>query len=611
MTTGPFSAAPFSAAPFSAAPFSAAERAGLYRAIFWRRDIRNYRPDPLPDEVLWRVLEAAHQAPSVGLMQPWDFIILRDRTLRQTIYDHFRVVNERAASVYPDERSASYRALKLQGILDADLNVLVTCDRRRGGPHVLGRFTMRHMDEYSTCLAVQNLWLAARAEGVGVGWMSLLEPEFIADLLGLPPDVLPVAYLTMGYPVSFPDEPLLQATGWSGRRALHELMHLDHYGKPHPPRADAAAPHASAAPACTSGSVSLPGVELPPVDASSPTPAARARQDELTKPRGSLGRLEELALQLAGLQGCEYPTCTAPSLLLFAADHGIAEEAVSAYLPRATAQMVYQYLAGGAAANVLCRQHGVELRVADVGVDHDFGRASGLHDYKVRRGTRNFLEQPAMTSSEMEAAMAAGADLVARFPENEVIALGEMGIGNTTASAAVLAAITGLPVEMAVGAGTGISARTLARKREVVRQGLARHAPRDASHALACLGGLEMAALVGAIEAAAKARRLVVLDGFITGVAALVARERRPAVLRHVVAGHVSAERAHALLLSNLGLRPLLDLDLRLGEGSGAVLAISLIQSATRLMREMRTFEEANLERPTDPRDTSPGSEPL
>jgi nicotinate-nucleotide--dimethylbenzimidazole phosphoribosyltransferase len=294
---------------------------------------------------------------------------------------------------------------------------------------------------------------------------------------------------------------------------------------------------------------------------------------------------------------------------LFAADHGVAEEAVSAYLPCATAQMVYQYLSGGAAANVLCRQHGVELRVADVGVDHDFGRASGLHDYKVRRGTRNFLKQPAMTSAEMEAAMAAGADLVNRFPENEVIGLGEMGIGNTTASAAVLAAITGLPVEAAVGAGTGISARTLARKRDVVRQGLAQHAPRDASDALACFGGLEMAALVGAIEAAAKGRRLIVLDGFITGVAALVARERQPSVLRHVVAGHVSAERAHALLLSRLGLRPLLDLDLRLGEGSGAVLAISLIQSATRLMREMRTFEEANLERPSDPRDTSPGSE--
>jgi nicotinate-nucleotide--dimethylbenzimidazole phosphoribosyltransferase len=278
---------------------------------------------------------------------------------------------------------------------------------------------------------------------------------------------------------------------------------------------------------------------------------------------------------------------------------------VSAYLPRATAQMVYQYLSGAGAVNVLCRQHGVDLHVADVGVDHDFTKPNALADHKVRRGTRNFLRSPAMTTAEMEAAMSAGAALVARVPESEVIGLGEMGIGNTTASAALLAAMTGAAVDEVVGAGTSVSSATLSRKRDVVREGLARHVPRDATEALCCFGGLEMAALVGAIEAAARGGRLIVLDGFITGVAALVARERQPSVLEHLVAGHVSAERGHRLVLSLLQLRPLLDLDLRLGEGSGAVLAISLVQSATRLMREMRTFEEANLERPRDPRDAA------
>ena len=199
--------------------------------------------------------------------------------------------------------------------------------------------------------------------------------------------------------------------------------------------------------------------------------------------------------------------------------------------------------------------------------------------------------------------MSAGAALVARVPESEVIGLGEMGIGNTTASAALLATITGAGVDEVVGAGTNVSAATLTRKRDVVREGLARYAPKDATEALCCFGGLEMAALVGAIEAAARGGRLIVLDGFITGVAALIARERQPSVHRHLVAGHQSAERGHRLVLSTLELRPLLDLDLRLGEGSGAVLAISLVQSATRLMREMRTFEEANLDRPRDPRD--------
>lgn len=574
-------------------PMSEAERAAVYRAIFERRDIRNYRPDPLPDDILARILDAGHHAPSVGLMQPWDFVIIRDANLRRNVYEHFLEVNARAAAVHADARGETYRALKLQGILDAPINLLVTCDRRRGGPHVLGRYTQRHTDEYSTCLAVQNLWLAARAEGVGVGWMSLFEPEFIAAALQLPDGVVPVAYLTLGYPVSSPDEPMLRSTGWAERRSLGDSLFVDRYGQ----RLELATPTPAAPTLAPAGSERAPGA------LSAASAAARARQDALTKPAGSLGRLEALALQLAALQDGEYPACSAPSLLLFAADHGIADEGVSAYLPRATAQMVYQYLAGGAAVNALCRQHGIRLLVADVGVDHEFGPASGLWQRKVRRGTRNFLREPAMTAAELEAALEAGADLVAQVPESEAIGLGEMGIGNTTSAAAVMAAVTGATADEIVGLGTGVSSRTLERKRDVVRRALSTHAPIDATDALCRLGGFEIAALVGAIEAAARSGRLVVLDGFITGVAALVARERYPHVMRHLVAGHVSAEHAHRGLLSRLELRPLLDLDLRLGEGTGAALALSLVQSAARLMREMRTFEEANLPRPLDPRD--------
>ena len=576
----------------AAESFSAEQREGVYRAIRLRRDIRNYRPDPLPDEVLWRILEAAHRAPSVGLMQPWDFVLVRDRALRQSLYEHFRGINERAANVHPGERGETYRALKLQGILDAPLNLLVTCDRRRGGPHVLGRFTMRHMDEYSTCLAVQNLWLAARAEGVGVGWMSLLEPEFVAELLGLPSGVLPVAYLTLGYPVSFPEEPLLELTGWSARRPLSELVHVDRYGTAAELTPARQALETRAAPSAVKHESAAPL-------------SAVQRQAELTKPHGSLGRLEELGLQLAALQGREHPSCRAPSLLLFAGDHGVAEERVSAYLPCATAQMVYQYLSGGAAVNALCRQHGVALHVADVGVDHDFGAATALAQLKVRRGTRNFTREPAMTHDELERALAAGAALVERVPESEVVGLGEMGIGNTTASAALLAALTGESAAQVVGRGTGIGDETLARKRAVVERGLSLHSPRDAFDALRCFGGFEMAALVGALEAAANSGRLVVLDGFITGVAALVALARNPTLRRSLVAGHVSAEAAHRRVLERLELRPLLDLGLRLGEGSGAVLAISVVDSAARAMREMRTFAEANLVRPLDPFDRS------
>lgn len=584
--------------------FSASERAGVYRAIHSRRDIRNFRPDELPEDVLFRLLDAAHHAPSVGLMQPWDFIVLRDRAIRQRLYEHFRDVNARAAEVYPDDRAETYRALKLQGVLDAPLNLIVTCDRRRGGPHVLGRFTMRHMDEYSTCLAVQNLWLAARAEGVGVGWLSVLRPEFVADLVGLPPEVVPVAYLALGYPTFFPKQPMLHETGWAARESLVGRVFLDRHGSPHPSAA-AQSRAASAASAARALRLEDDG-ELQPkpeANAAPVPPRALRRQAELTKPVGSLGRLEELALELAALQQAEHPRCNAPRLLLFAADHGIAREGVSAYLPRATTQMVYQYLSGAAAANVLCRQHAVGLEVVDVGVDHDFGEAHGLWRRKVRRGTRSFLEAPAMTLAEMNAAIAVGAELVRAMPRSDVIALGEMGIGNTTSASAILAALSGAPVEEAAGRGTGIADATLLRKRDVIQRGLERHAVTGATEALRCLGGLELAALVGAIEAAAETRRMVVLDGFITGVAALVARERRPSVARVLVAAHVSAEPAHSTVLAALRLRPLLDLDLRLGEGTGAVLGMALVQSAVRLMREMRTFEEANVERPLDPRD--------
>lgn len=583
----------------SRGPFSAEEQRGVYRAIYERRDIRNYRPDAVPEGVLARILEAAHHAPSVGLMQPWDFILVRHPALRRRIYEHFVAVNARASDVYQDDRARAYRALKLQGILDAPLNLVVTCDRRRGGQHVLGRFTMRHMDEYSTCLAVQNLWLAARAEGVGVGWMSLLEPEFLASCLGLPDDVVPVAYLTLGYPVEFPATPMLEATGWTQRSLLSEHVFVDGHGQ-----VDAALRSA-----LDGSTAERRPAEPSPAASARPSPprppeAARLRQAELVKPTGSLGRLEALALQLAAIQGAEHPRCERPALLLFAADHGVVAEGVSAYLQCATAQMVYAYLAGGAAVNALCRQHGIELRVADVGVDHDFGDARGLAQYKVRRGTRNFVNEPALTYAELERAVQAGERMVDAAASSDVIALGEMGIGNTTSAAAVFAALTGASAEAVVGLGTGVSSQTLSRKREVIQRGLDRHHPRDPVEALRCLGGLEIAALVGAIEAGARARKLVVLDGFITSVAALVARERTPSVSPYLVAGHLSRERAHRAVLDALGLEPLLDLGLALGEGSGAALAMSLVQSAVRLMREMRTYEEANLVRPLDPRDS-------
>ncbi len=210
--------------------FSDSERAAVYKAIMLRRDIRSqFEPTPIPHDVLVRILSAAHHAGSVGFMQPWDFILIEDSHTKHKILDSFRRERDRSAHFYDGARRELYLSLKLEGILESSLNVCVTCDRTRGGPHVLGRSTILDTDLYSTCCAIQNLWLAGRAEGIGVGWVSILDPEELSAILELPDQVVPVAYLCMGYVAQFPDAPELQRAGWRSRLALSDLVHLNRW----------------------------------------------------------------------------------------------------------------------------------------------------------------------------------------------------------------------------------------------------------------------------------------------------------------------------------------------------------------------------------------------
>lgn len=208
--------------------FNEMERMSVYKAIFERRDIRSqFLADPIPAEVLQRLLRAAHAAPSVGFMQPWDFIIIQDQTIKQQVKTIFDVENDRAATNYQDEKGALYRRLKLEGIIESPINICMTCHRERGGKHVLGRNSIIDMDLFSTCLAVQNFWLAARAEGIGVGWVSIMDNDALARILNLPDKVYPLAYLCVGYVSEFPDQPELEKAGWRARLALDELIHYE------------------------------------------------------------------------------------------------------------------------------------------------------------------------------------------------------------------------------------------------------------------------------------------------------------------------------------------------------------------------------------------------
>ena len=221
--------------PASPESFSAEERRGLYRAIYSRRDIRHFRSDPIPDEVLARVIQAAHQGPSVGFMQPWDLILIRDLDVRSQVKELFHRERQAAACYFDEPRRSQYLALKLEGILESPVNLCITCDPTRAG-EVLGRNSVQETDVYSTCCAVQNLWLAARSEGIGVGWVSVLKLPQLRKILGIPPHVIPVAYLCLGYPVEFPHRPLLQSVGWRDRLPVTDLLHFDDWdSKESPP----------------------------------------------------------------------------------------------------------------------------------------------------------------------------------------------------------------------------------------------------------------------------------------------------------------------------------------------------------------------------------------
>ena len=333
--------------------------------------------------------------------------------------------------------------------------------------------------------------------------------------------------------------------------------------------------------------------------------ALQAALDNKTKPLGSLGRLESLALQLGEILGSLSPVLQQPQMVVFAGDHGLTAQGVSAFPSEVSWQMVENFLAGGAAVSVLARQHGLALTVVDCGVKHDFlaglpagsqrpgllvRKADGAH-----RGTADALLHPAMTNAQCAQAVQNGVALLSELPGNALL-LGEMGIGNTSAASLLLARLAGVDIGQCTGAGTGLDAAAVVRKTEVLRAVLARHADARAPlDALAALGGFEIATMVGAVLQAAAERRVIVVDGFIASAAVLVAHALQPLVLQRCVFAHRSGERGHALMLQHLGAQPLLDLGLRLGEGSGAALAWPLLQSACVLLREMASFADAGV----------------
>jgi nicotinate-nucleotide--dimethylbenzimidazole phosphoribosyltransferase len=406
-----------------------------------------------------------------------------------------------------------------------------------------------------------------------------------------------IAYLCAGYPVAFGENPMLEEAGWRKRSGIETVVHQERWGAP----ADAEIFEMR----------EKQRITPPEMDAAAFAAKAWEKIDRKTKPPRSLGKLEKIAVRLAQIQGDFAPSAGRKRICVFAASHGVVAEGVSAYPAEVTGQMVLNFLSGGAAINVLARHGDIDLHVIDVGVDGESPAkwAPNFHIRKPRRGTRNFAIERAMTSGECGQAIEAGREQarLARGAGIELLGIGEMGIGNTTSASALFVALLGMTPGSVVGRGTGVTDEGLQRKLDVIAKALDLHAAsRDSDrgrHWLEAVGGFEIAAMAGVILEAATCRLPVVIDGFIATAAAAVAFDIDKSSREVCFFSHRSDEQAHGRVLAALDVEPILDLQMRLGEGTGAALAMHLIDAAAKIMREMATFDSAGVSGPVESAD--------
>ena len=601
--------------------FSDGERAALGRIMAGRRDVRRFRADPVPPDLLRQVLAAAHQAPSVGHSQPWRFVVVSDARTRvraAVMADRARLAQ--AAVMAPDS-ARHLLDLDLEGIREAPLGVVVCCDRRVPAAGVLGRATFPDADMWSCACAIQNMWLAARAAGLGIGWVTLFEPDDLRALVGAPAGVETLGWLCLGWPDERPPDPGLERRGWSTRQPLEEVVLSERWPSadgPASPPSHLAAGGAGLAPA----QVAREGEERGPAPVAAPTPgavvAARDTGDALLSPPGSLGLLDRVVDRVlavrplgpggrsAGRGRAGRPVLAPAALVLVASDHPVVCHGVSAYDPGVTRSVVEAAVAGVSVGVVAAGRAGMRVVVVDAGVSS--GPVPGARSLRPDRPRGDLVGSDGLAPADVTRLVGDGADLARDLSRAGfgVIALGEIGVGNTAVAAALAAGLLGGDPDRLVGLGAGSDSAILAAKRRVVATAVERarrQAPRsgddgdgpagglDARYALAALGGGEFAVLAGVVLGAATEGAVVVLDGMATAVAALAALHMEPAVAPHLVAGQRSRETGHGAVLAALGLEPLLDLRLRAGEGVGAALAVPVLEAAVAVRASAaRTF---------------------
>lgn len=537
--------------------FPADDRDALERIMSARRDIRRFRPDPIPDAVLRQLLEAAHTAPSVGHSQPWRLVVVADpitRARAATLADQARL--QQAAAMEPDA-GRHLLDLDLEGIREAPLGIVVCCDRRVPAAGVLGRATFPDADMWSCACAIQNLWLAARGEGLGVGWVTLFEPAQLGELIGAPTGVETLGWLCVGWPDERPPTPGLERRGWSVRQPVAEVVLFERWpdAGPTPPLSRLAPPEQAA------------------------VVHAHDRGDEVLSPPGSLGALDRVVDRILAVRPRGFGDGTG-WMVMAAADHPVAGLGVSAYPVSVTRTVAEASVAGVSVGAVAATRSGLRLCVIDAGVEGAPLVGARLARPAHRKG--DLVSADGLRPADVDALLEGGAGTAVELCVGgaDVIALGEIGVGNTTVAAALAAGLLNADPQRLVGLGAGSDSAIVAAKRQAVAAAVARAGPGDALRLLGVLGGGEFVALAGVVLGAARSGAVIVLDGMATATAALAAIRIEPAAAAHLVAGQRSREAGHEAVLAALGLEPLLDLRFRAGEGVGAALAVGLLQSA-------------------------------
>ncbi|GAC1529174.1 MAG: nicotinate-nucleotide--dimethylbenzimidazole phosphoribosyltransferase [Sediminibacterium sp.] len=565
----------------------------LHTILLNRRDTRHFTTAPVPEEVLQKALSAAHLAPSVGLSEAVRFYVIKEAPVKQSIYDLFESENnETRRTLAADSNTLSrYNAIKLQAILEAPVGIIVTTDYAVLNQFTIGVSGTADTLQWSSVCAVQNMWLSLTEQGYSLGWVSILNYNKLKNLLQFPAHEFPLGYFCIGKPATdYAGQPMLQQINWKEKAAMPVVKEIREVVQP------------------------IQQQYVPVVSAT----CQAAENDELrkellqlinnkTKPAGALGQLEDIALQTGLILQTSSPEIRQAHLVVFAADHGIAKTGlVNPYPQAVTTQMVRNFLKGGAAINVFCKQHQIALKIVDAGVNHVWKQEEvqnkNFIDCKMGYGTRNYLDQPAMTEEEVLQAIEKGKQIVQELAAGDCncIGLGEMGIGNTSSASLIMSAVTGVAVRDCIGSGTGASVAQLKTKTTTLETVYKKHKLYELKNKpislLAKIGGFEIAMMAGAYLQATKEKMIIVVDGFIATAALLPALQLDQNILHHCIFAHTSGEQGHEKMLTYLKADPLLNLGMRLGEGTGAALAIPLVRSAVNFLNEMANFESARID---------------